>query len=275
MRPFEWGLDWMSRPTDTRASTPEERVERWVADVMSDTGAFFDAPPTSDYQFDRPRHRAHGEKRARCDFRARSSRRTRKTTRFMRDGFRRGTAAAQHRAGRPSCVLPQWNSDPEGHIGLSRLLARCGVSALRMSLPYHDDAHAGRTDSRRLHRQLEHRAHDSGVPPGGARREARHRLAGAPGIRAHRHPRHEPRFLPGDADHRTRAAHPRAGPEPRIALVCRCRVAGACRRSTCAKGSTAISSCSGSRACGGPISPFSYLERVGMRRRSWSTHDTT
>ena len=35
-------------------------------------------------------------------------------------------------------VLPQWNSDAEGHVGLSRLLARCGVSALRLSLPYHD-----------------------------------------------------------------------------------------------------------------------------------------
>jgi hypothetical protein len=35
-------------------------------------------------------------------------------------------------------VLPQWNSDADGHIGLSRLLARCGVSALRLSLPYHD-----------------------------------------------------------------------------------------------------------------------------------------
>jgi dienelactone hydrolase len=35
-------------------------------------------------------------------------------------------------------VLPQWNSDAGGHIGLSRLLARCGISALRLSLPYHD-----------------------------------------------------------------------------------------------------------------------------------------
>jgi len=35
-------------------------------------------------------------------------------------------------------VLPQWNSDADGHIGLSRLLARSGVSALRLSLPYHD-----------------------------------------------------------------------------------------------------------------------------------------
>jgi len=35
-------------------------------------------------------------------------------------------------------VLPQWNSDPEGHVGLCRLLALNGMTALRLSLPYHD-----------------------------------------------------------------------------------------------------------------------------------------
>jgi len=35
-------------------------------------------------------------------------------------------------------VMSQWNSDSEGHVGLSKLLARFGVSALRISLPYHD-----------------------------------------------------------------------------------------------------------------------------------------
>jgi dienelactone hydrolase len=40
--------------------------------------------------------------------------------------------------GRAVVVLPQWNSDADGHIGLSRLLARFGISALRLSLPYHD-----------------------------------------------------------------------------------------------------------------------------------------
>jgi dienelactone hydrolase len=41
-------------------------------------------------------------------------------------------------ARRAVVVLPQWNADQGGHIGLSRLLARVGVSALRISLPYHD-----------------------------------------------------------------------------------------------------------------------------------------
>jgi hypothetical protein len=35
-------------------------------------------------------------------------------------------------------LLPQWNAQPESHMGLARLLQRLGVSALRLSLPYHD-----------------------------------------------------------------------------------------------------------------------------------------
>lgn len=47
-----------------------------------------------------------------------------------------GTPSASR--GRAVVVLPQWNSDAGGHVGLARLLARFGVSALRLSLPYHD-----------------------------------------------------------------------------------------------------------------------------------------
>jgi len=36
-------------------------------------------------------------------------------------------------------VLPQWNSDANGHVGLCRLIAMSGMSALRLSLPYHDE----------------------------------------------------------------------------------------------------------------------------------------
>ena len=34
-------------------------------------------------------------------------------------------------------VLPQWNSDAEGHVGLGKLLNRFGISALRMTMAYH------------------------------------------------------------------------------------------------------------------------------------------
>ena len=42
------------------------------------------------------------------------------------------------RGRRAVLVLPQWNADEDGHVGLCRLLARFGMSALRLSLPYHD-----------------------------------------------------------------------------------------------------------------------------------------
>jgi pimeloyl-ACP methyl ester carboxylesterase len=35
-------------------------------------------------------------------------------------------------------VLPQWNSNAEGHVGLCRLFARFGLTAVRLTMPYHD-----------------------------------------------------------------------------------------------------------------------------------------
>jgi hypothetical protein len=40
--------------------------------------------------------------------------------------------------GRVVLVLPQWNSDGQGHKSLCRMLNFFGLSALRLSLPYHD-----------------------------------------------------------------------------------------------------------------------------------------
>jgi hypothetical protein len=49
--------------------------------------------------------------------------------------------ARYYRAGRGDravIVSPQWNADEKSHIALCRLLNRLGISALRLSLPYHD-----------------------------------------------------------------------------------------------------------------------------------------
>lgn len=49
--------------------------------------------------------------------------------------------ARYYRAGRGDravIVSPQWNADEGSHVALCRLLNRFGISALRLSLPYHD-----------------------------------------------------------------------------------------------------------------------------------------
>jgi hypothetical protein len=121
VRPFEWGIEWL--PAANGGHAHDARIEHWVADVMRDPRTFFDAPPTADYElagstlrFPSALVTPHPENNV-----------------VVARWF-----PAREDRGRAVVVLPQWNADPEGHVGLSRLLARFGISALRLSLPYHD-----------------------------------------------------------------------------------------------------------------------------------------
>jgi hypothetical protein len=122
IRAFDWGTEWLP-VNGTHASAPDVRVQHWIEEVMGDTSAFFTPPPTTDYQFDGTTLRfpsalvtPHAENN------------TVVARWFPAQGEKR----------RALLVMPQWNSDPQGHIGLARLLSRFGISALRLSLPYHD-----------------------------------------------------------------------------------------------------------------------------------------
>jgi hypothetical protein len=133
VRPFEWGEEWIDGPG----------LPRWIDAAMRDTSAFFDTPPTGDYEFNAlagelrfpsaltTPHPENNIVLARWFPALASRRRSTPDVATLRRG-------KPHDPGRAVVVLPQWNSDAQGHIGLSRLLARFGVSALRLSLPYHD-----------------------------------------------------------------------------------------------------------------------------------------
>jgi hypothetical protein len=146
VRPFEWGLEWVPQ-NGHRADAAANIVGDWIAHVMADTDAFFTPAPTDEYTlakgsegdlltfpsaFDTP-HRENNVVYARY-FSARgvngASDAARGVSRANRHDAERGRAAV--------LVLPQWNADPGGHVGLCRLLAWNGISALRLTLPYHD-----------------------------------------------------------------------------------------------------------------------------------------
>jgi dienelactone hydrolase len=150
VRPFEWGLDWIPQNGDRPAPSyvegpgapPAEVLGDWVSRVMADTDAFFTPPPTTDYTlqlapdgdlltfpsaFTTP-HEANNTVRCRY-FPARTPRTT--DADASRDLTRGPSRAAV-------LVMPQWNSGAGGHVGLCKLLAWNGMSALRLSLPYHD-----------------------------------------------------------------------------------------------------------------------------------------
>jgi hypothetical protein len=123
-RPFEWGADWLA---DEPLPTGDARValQAWGEATVGRSEAFYRVEPARDYALDgdtltftsavETPHPANNVVRARY--------------------FPETTPRGRRRA---VVVLPQWNSDAEGHVGLCRLLNRFGISALRLSLPYHD-----------------------------------------------------------------------------------------------------------------------------------------
>jgi hypothetical protein len=130
VRPFDWGVDWLPADAPAPGRPPLERIEAWVTRVLDATDEFFAVPPTRDYTFDPAAGHLtfpsalvtpHPENNV------------------VHARFFPARPATGGRPRRAVVVLPQWNADREGHIGLSRLLAGFGLSALRLSMPYHDE----------------------------------------------------------------------------------------------------------------------------------------
>ena len=157
VRPFEWGLEWIPPNGAASDAAPSEILGDWVSHVMTDTDAFFTPPPTDDYEvraaagngdllltfpsaFTTPQPENNT---VYCRyFPARGAPAARASIASLRAAQREraGVGPREHKK-KPRCavlVLPQWNAGPDGHVGLCRLLAWSGLSALRLSLPYHD-----------------------------------------------------------------------------------------------------------------------------------------
>src|SRR5215468_11264394 len=133
VRPFEWGLNWI--PTNGSSDRPaSSQLAEWVGHVMTDTDAFFTPPPTTEYSLGPAS--PDGERLLTFPS-AFTTPHDANNTVYARLFPPRGRGSPTDRRA-AVLVLPQWNSDAGGHIGLSKLLAMNGMTALRLSLPYHD-----------------------------------------------------------------------------------------------------------------------------------------
>jgi hypothetical protein len=132
VRPFEWGLDWVPHHRPQALSSPSDFIGEWVSEVMADTDRFYTPPPTTDYTLG---PMSEGEQLLAFPS-AMPTPHAENNTAYARLFRARDTGRASHRAA--VLVLPQWNSDAGGHVGLCRLLNLHGLTALRLSLPYHD-----------------------------------------------------------------------------------------------------------------------------------------
>ncbi len=183
VRPVEWGFDWLAdvdphaaRLALREAELPPAEAEQAVLDlnarILADSEAFFSYQTPADFELEyrypqlfptnvRPktlandaewkRKAAAGEIQKAPFLRFTSPVRT-KFPENDRVNARWYPAPPEKQAGKPKqamIVMPQWNADAFSHNALCDIFNRFGVSALRLSKPFHDvrrPPHLARSD---------------------------------------------------------------------------------------------------------------------------------
>ena len=128
VRPFDWGVEWSQRwPVSKAEPRNGHDAEAWLRVLnqaaLANSDEFYGYDPPRDFQLDGDLLRFSSPA----------------PTPFAENN----TVYAQwHPAkepkGRAVVVLPHWNSTFQQHGALCRMLKKFGISALRLSLPYHD-----------------------------------------------------------------------------------------------------------------------------------------
>jgi dienelactone hydrolase len=135
VRPFDWGLDWYP-PHVWNGETPETLAgadDAAIALALQRLGEASTARSEAFYAVDpAPAYELGADRVLRFESAV--------VTPHQENNVVHARYVPAENGSRKAGVvlLPQWNSDGEGHIGLARLLARFGMSGLRLSLPYHD-----------------------------------------------------------------------------------------------------------------------------------------
>ena len=124
VRPFQWGLEYIV--DHVNGDDPRKLFHQHTARVMSASEEFYALPPITDYRLedDQLTWTSAVETPSPENNIARARFFPAKT----KNGKRPRNAVV---------VLPQWNAQPESHVEACRIFNFIGMSALRLTLPYH------------------------------------------------------------------------------------------------------------------------------------------
>src|SRR5271154_4117284 len=127
VRPFDWGLDWTAGwPVHSDDPDPETRIRELNRLAIAGSAGFFDYTAPSDFRVEDSWVRFTSA--VDTPYRENNTVHARYFPASPR--FKRGPKAV--------VVLPHWNASPQQHVALCAAIAKTGIAALRISLPYHD-----------------------------------------------------------------------------------------------------------------------------------------
>lgn len=142
VRPLDWGTEWAAKWPCRNGSRslpdPENVLAALNRQILQSSDEFFSYQTPADFRLELHSNPVSG----------RGTEKSRKDAQFLRftsavetpypENDRVNARWFPARGRRAVVVLPQWNADAEGHNGLCRIFNVLGISALRLSLPYHD-----------------------------------------------------------------------------------------------------------------------------------------
>ncbi len=126
--PFEWGLQHIGGRTDE--SDPRGFLDRWVEQTLASSGAWFATTPAEDYRLTEPANGSGAGGVLTFSSAIESP--------WPENNVVHARFLPAKKSGPAVVVLPNWNAKWDGQANLCRWLNRWGITALKISLPYHD-----------------------------------------------------------------------------------------------------------------------------------------
>lgn len=126
VRPFAWGLEHVFEHLN--GDDPRELLREHTARAMADSEKFYELPTIDDWKLE------GGNLTWTSGVRTPSAENNRAHARLF--------TPKRERKNKPRAavvVLPQWNAQPDSHVEACRIFNGLGMTALRLTLPYHQE----------------------------------------------------------------------------------------------------------------------------------------
>jgi hypothetical protein len=126
VRPFAWGLEFVS--DHVNGHDPRNVLREHTRRAMADSDEFYALPRVADYAL------AEDQLTWTSAIQTPSA-----ENNIVRARLFRPRKERKHKPRAAVVVLPQWNAQPDSHVEACRIFNGLGMTALRLTLPYHEE----------------------------------------------------------------------------------------------------------------------------------------